>query len=206
MSKIGIMGGTFDPIHNGHIVLGKQALKEYNLDKIWFMPTGHPPHKKDHKVTDASYRFQMVKLAIEGQEEFVCSDFELLLGGTTYTAKTLFLLHEKFPEHTFYFIIGADSLFEIEKWYEPKKVLSQAIILAADREYEEADKSIGAQIAYLTAHYNADIRRLHCREMDISSSEIRELVEEGESISDYVPEVVEEYIIRHRLYKEAEHE
>ena len=178
MSKIGIMGGTFDPIHNGHIVLGKQALKEYNLDKIWFMPTGHPPHKKDHKVTDASYRFQMVKLAIEGQEEFVCSDFELLLGGTTYTAKTLFLLHEKFPEHTFYFIIGADSLFEIEKWYEPKKVLSQAIILAADREYEEADKSIGAQIAYLTAHYNADIRRLHCREMDISSSEIRELVEE----------------------------
>ena len=123
MAEIGIMGGTFDPIHNGHLLLGKQAYEEYKLDQIWFMPSGTPPHKKDHKVTDVKDRVAMVQLAIKKFPFFYCSDFEIQRPGNTYTAQTLQLLHQEYPKHRFYFIVGADSLYQIEKWYHPAEVL-----------------------------------------------------------------------------------
>ena len=135
MGKIGIMGGTFDPIHNGHLLLGEQAYEEYGLDQIWYMPSGQPPHKKDHNVTAGRIRLDMTRLAMEGHEGFTCSDFEVMRSGNTYTSQTLEMLHGLYPGHTFYFIIGADSLYEIEHWHEPEKVLAQAVILAAVREY-----------------------------------------------------------------------
>jgi len=115
MAEIGIMGGTFDPIHNGHLMLGRQAYEEYHLDEVWFMPSGNPPHKKDHLVTDAALRCKMVRLAIEGFPKFRLSEFEVQRTGNTYTAETLRLLHLHYPEHRFYFIVGADSLYEIER-------------------------------------------------------------------------------------------
>ena len=105
MGNIGILGGTFDPIHNGHLWLGEEAYREYGLDQIWFMPSGRPPHKQDHPVTDGQMREDMVKLAIKGHPHFVYSDFELKRPGNTYTAQTLRLLKEQYPQHTFYFII-----------------------------------------------------------------------------------------------------
>lgn len=201
MGKIGIMGGTFDPIHNGHLMLGRQAYEEYDLDQIWYMPSGQPPHKKDHEVTAARLRLAMTRLAVEGHEEFICSDFEMKREGNTYTAQTLRLLREEYPQHTFYFIAGADSLYEIESWYEPKQVMAQTVILAAYREYKEANCSIEAQIAYLTRKYGADIRLLHCREMEVSSAGLRRLAAEGKSIAEYVPKPVEEYIRVHGLYQ-----
>lgn len=114
MGKIGIMGGTFDPIHNGHLMLGEQAYREYGLDEVWYMPSGHPPHKKNHHVTVPAMRFEMTKLAVKGHKGFFCSDFEVRRSGNTYTAQTLSLLRKSYPGHTFYFIIGADSLYEIE--------------------------------------------------------------------------------------------
>lgn len=202
MGKIGIMGGTFDPIHNGHIKLGEQAYKEYELDEVWFMPSGHPPHKRNHHVTEPDVRFAMAKLAIKEHPEFICSDFEVRRTGNTYTAQTLRLLCETYPEHTFYFIIGADSLYEIESWYEPDQVLAQAVILAARREYEDAGQSMDRQIAYLTAKYGGDIRMLHCEEMDISSVQLRQMVGNGQSIADFVPREVMTYINDHGLYQE----
>lgn len=204
MGKVGIMGGTFDPVHNGHLMLGEQAYKEYGLKEVWYMPSGHPPHKKSRKVTDPSMRLAMAKLAMKAHEGFVCSDFEVKRTGYTYTAQTLRLLHEAYPEHSFYFIIGADSLYEIESWYEPDQVLAQAVILTAQREYEEADRSMDRQIAYLASKYGADIRTLHCGEMDISSAELRRMVAMGQSITDYVPEEVAAYISAHGLYQELE--
>ncbi|GLC83006.1 nicotinate-nucleotide adenylyltransferase [Lacrimispora brassicae] len=204
MGKVGIMGGTFDPVHNGHLMLGEQAYKEYSLKEVWYMPSGHPPHKKSRKVTDPSMRLAMTKLAMKAHEGFVCSDFEVKRTGYTYTAQTLRLLHEAYPEHSFYFIIGADSLYEIESWYEPDQVLAQAVILTAQREYEEADRSMDRQIAYLASKYGADIRTLHCGEMDISSAELRRMVAMGQSITDYVPEEVAAYISAHGLYQELE--
>lgn len=201
MGKIGIMGGTFDPIHNGHLRLGEQAFKEYCLDEVWYMPSGNPPHKKDHQVSDASVRFEMTSLAIEGHKEFICSDFEVTRKGNTYTAKTLRLLHEAFPQHTFYFIVGADSIYEIETWYEPEQVMAQSVLLAACREYQEAPVSLEQQMDYLARKYRADIRLLHCTEMNVSSAALRQMAANGQSIAQYVPEKVFQYICTHGLYQ-----
>lgn len=202
MGNIGIMGGTFDPIHNGHLMLGEQAYREYGLDEVWFMPSGHPPHKKNHHVTAPDQRLAMTAAAVEGLPGLKSSDFEIRRNGNTYTAQTLRLLREAYPEHTYYFIVGADSLYEIEKWYEPDQVLNQAVLLAARREYEGKDRPIELQIEYLNYKYQADIRMLHCREMDVSSAELREKVSKGQSIAEYVPEKVMAYIRAHSLYQE----
>lgn len=206
MGKIGIMGGTFDPIHNGHLMLGEQAYREYGLDEVWYMPSGHPPHKKNHPVTEPALRFEMTKLAVKGHKGLFCSDFEVRRSGNTYTAQTLSLLRKSYPGHTFYFIIGADSLYEIESWYEPGLVLTQAVILAARRKYEEVDRdqAMDRQISYLSKKYGADIRMLHCEEMDISSAGLRQMIANGQSVEEFVPGEVLSYISAHGLYREAE--
>lgn len=202
MGKIGIMGGTFDPIHNGHLLLGKQAYEEYGLDQVWYMPSGQPPHKKNHKITDADKRCDMVKLAIEEFSWCKFTDFEIKRTGDIYTAQTLALLKQTYPLHSFYFIVGADSLYEIETWYHPKQVMDLAILLVAGREYEEAGCSVDEQISYLEQKYKARIFQLHCRQVDISSAEIRKMVENRKSVESYVPQKVENYMKAHNLYQE----
>lgn len=202
MADIGIMGGTFDPIHNGHLLLGKQAYEEYSLDQIWFMPSGKPPHKSDHHVTEVEERCEMVRLAIAEYPYFVYSDFEVRRSGNTYTAQTLRLLQEAYPDHRFFFIVGADSLFEIEKWYHPDAVMAQATLLVAGRDYEGAPRTLDAQIDYLCDKYGASIHRLHCSEVDISSAELREMEAKGKRLYQYVPKPVEQYIVTRGLYQE----
>lgn len=201
MAKIGIMGGTFDPVHNGHLLLGRQAYEEYGLDQVWYMPSGTPPHKRDHQVTGAGDRCAMVALAIRDYPYFRLSDFEIRREGNTYTAQTLQLLADQYPQHRFYFIIGADSLYQIETWYHPEQVLGRTVILAACREYPQAPRTIEEQRAYLMARYQkADIRLLHCEEVDISSGELRRMHARGTRICKYVPKAVEAYIEEHHLY------
>ena len=200
MAHIGLMGGTFDPVHNGHLLLGKQAYEEQGLDCVRFMPSGQPPHKRDRQVTSAADRCAMVKLAIEGQPGFVFSDFEVSREGCTYTAQTLALLREAYPADDFSYIIGADSLYEIESWYHPEVVLSAVPLLVASREYDHDHLPLQSQIAYLTSRYGARICLLHCGEVDIASNTVRRLVAQGQSIRDYVPKAVEEYIRSRHLY------
>lgn len=202
MGKIGIMGGTFDPVHNGHLHLGRQAYVEYGLDSIWFMPSGQPPHKKNHEVTDMEHRCRMLQLAIEGNGAFVFSDFEVRREGNTYTAQTLALLREAYPEHEFYFILGADSLYEIETWYHPEEVIGSVVILAASREYEDSHRPMKEQIAYLNQKYAGRIRMLHSTEVDISSEAIRNMAARGETVVNYVPEKVAAYIEAQGLYRD----
>lgn len=201
MKKIGLMGGTFDPIHLGHLMIGQQALEEYGLDEIWYMPSRIPPHKKDHTITPAKDRCAMVQAAIAPYPGFVFSDFELKrTEGNTYTADTLRLLKEEYPAYEFYFIVGADSIHDIEKWYHPEYVLREVIFLAADREYDNPVRSLEDQIAYLTKKYNARIYRLHCRMMNIASAEIRERLANQRPVTDLIPESVLSYIRTHDLY------
>ena len=200
MSNIGILGGTFDPIHKGHLELGQKAYEQFKLDQIWFMPSGCPPHKTDHRITEGSRRRDMVLAAIKGIPWFAYSDFEMKRQGNTYTARTLSLLGEAYPEHIFYFIIGADSLYQIEQWFHPEQVMEQTILLGAGRPYGRPHRSLEDQIQYLKEKYGARIYPICFKEMDISSEAIRALAARGGSISRYVPLAVEKYIKSCGLY------
>lgn len=202
MKKIGIMGGTFDPIHSGHLMLGKQAYEEYDLDCVWYMPSRQPPHKKDHQITSPANRLEMVRLAVENTPFFACSDFELCrTEGNTYTADTLLLLKQAYPDTEFYFIVGADSIFDIEKWYHPEIVMKNAVILAADRSCGHDDVPLNRQIEYLAKKYDARICRLHSRRMNVSSQLLREKIQNGECVSSYIPDPVAQFIEEHQLYR-----
>lgn len=202
MAKVGILGGTFDPIHNGHILLANQAYAEYQLDEIWFMPSGQPPHKKNHTVTESFHRCNMVQLAIVGCSHFIFSDFEVKRSGNTYTAQTLSLLHEQYPEHEFFFIVGADSLFEIEHWYHPEEIMSQTTLLVAKRSYKNESLDLELQAQYLRDQYQAQISFLHSPQLDIASIDLREKKRHGNSLQGRIPDSVESYIMEHHLYKE----
>lgn len=200
MARIGILGGTFDPIHNGHLRLGKRAYEEFELESIWFMPSGVPPHKKDHRITEGKMRRDMVKLAIADTPCFLYSDFELKRKGDTYTAQTLTLLHRERPEDEFYFIIGADSLFSIETWKHPERLFKACIILAACRDEAATKESLNGQIQMLKGKYGAHIKFLAMPLEHVSSHEIRKLIESGEPVSEYIPAEVEAYIRKEGLY------
>ena len=201
MKRIGIMGGTFDPVHNGHLLLGKQAYEEYGLDEIWYMPSHIPPHKKDRKITAGEARIDMLHLALKDLPYCAISDFEMKREGNTYKAHTLALLKEEYPECEFYFIIGADSLFQIESWYHPEQVMAMTTLMVSGREYEGAVRTFDEQIVYLTEKYGAKILELHNEEVDIASNDIRKRISEGKSIAKDVPESVEQYIKDNGLYK-----
>ncbi|MDO4265745.1 MAG: nicotinate-nucleotide adenylyltransferase [Eubacteriales bacterium] len=198
--RIGIMGGTFDPVHNGHLFIAARAREEYGLSEIWFMPAGEPYFKSKKNVTSADMRLEMTRLAVDGREGFSSSDFEIRRCGRTYTADTLILLTDAYPDCTFYFIIGADSLFQLEKWDRPEIIFSHAVILCAGR---DGQAGVDAEILRLSDKFRSsrcDIRRIHAAEVDISSTMIRERVREGKDISGFVPASVLQYIRTHRLY------
>lgn len=200
--KIGILGGTFDPIHNGHLMLGEYAHKEFLLDQIWFMPNGNPPHKSSETIkSHTKNRVEMVKRAISGTEYFVLQLYETENKEVHYSYKTMEYFNKVYSENEFYFIIGADSLFSIERWVHPEILLNDCIILAAYRDKKGTEEML-TQIQYLNEKYGADIRLLHTPNVDISSSEIREKRKAGQPIEDYVPEAVLEYIEEKQLYKD----
>lgn len=200
--KIGIMGGTFDPIHNGHLMLGEYAYRQFDLDLIWFMPNGNPPHKSNDSIeSQTKNRVEMVKRAISGTEYFSLQPYEAETKEVHYSYKTMDYFKRSYPEHEFYFIIGADSLFSIEKWVHPEILLKKCVILAAYRD-EKGTEEMLAQIAYLNQKYQADIRLLNTPNVDISSSEIREKLKRGQSIQEIVPDTVYAYIEENQLYRD----
>ena len=201
--KIGIMGGTFDPIHKGHLMLGEYAYRQFGLDKVWFMPNGTPPHKDNAKIgSEAEVRLNMVKLAIEGKDYFELQTYEIENQDVNYSYKTMEHFCKIYPNDEFYFIIGADSLFAIEKWVKPERLLKTCVMLAAYRDDKSTEEMMN-QIAYINKKYGADIRLLNTPNVDISSSEIREKLRDEESVKELVPESVYWYIKDKQLYKES---
>ena len=201
MRRVGILGGTFDPVHNGHLLLGEQAHREYGLDEIWFMPSHVPPHKKDHHITDGAARIRMLELATESVPYFSVSDFEMGREGNTYTAQTLALLKEAYPDIEVYFIIGADSLYQLESWYHPEQVMAQAVLLVSGRTYEDGGVSLEDEVSYLNKKYGADIRILLNPKIEEASVDIRKRAALGEDLSKDTPEAVANYIRETGLYR-----
>ena len=200
MTKTGISGGTFNPIHFAHLAMARTAMKQAQLEEIWFMPSKNPPHKSHREIVPEVHRSQMIRLAIESEPTFCFSDFELRRGGTTYTADTLQLLQREYPDRIFYFIIGGDSLFALEDWYHPEIIMDTCEILAVSRN-DATDRQMQDQADYLGKKYQGKVRILQMKNMDISSSGIRSAIGKGREITGLVPDAVAAYIERHMLYR-----
>lgn len=198
--KIGIMGGTFDPIHNAHLALAEAACEQLKLDYVLFIPACQPPHKENNNVSPADMRSDMVKLAIEDNPHFVFSDIELKRTGKSYTVDTLNELHALNSNAEYYFILGADSLFSINQWCRPEEIMSKSIIAAGVRDGKTAEE-MNACINELKSAFNADIRLLKFPDLDIASHDLRNIMAEGRSIRYLVPEKVNDYIIKNHLYR-----
>ncbi|MFQ6003306.1 MAG: nicotinate-nucleotide adenylyltransferase, partial [Candidatus Zixiibacteriota bacterium] len=185
-------GGTFDPIHMGHLVLAEQVREKFQLEQVIFIPSASPPHKTEQELSLAIHRFEMTKLALEGNDCFSASDIELKREGLSYTVETLRKLKELYKDSEIYFLTGSDVLDEITTWKDPEEIYKLATIVIGvrpgfdkfDPENHFAKKSIIVKITGV----------------DISSTQIREKVKRGESIKYLVPSKVEEYIKKKNLY------
>lgn len=197
--KVGIMGGTFNPIHTGHLILAEHAYEQFQLDSILIMPSKNPPHKLKKDVLSDEIRSTMITLAINDNPHFELSTVELNREGLTYTADTLEYLTAKYPNTDYYFIIGADSLYQMDSWKAPKIIFEHAIILAATR-YGLEEEKLNERIHELEHNFKAKINILCTPNMDISSQYIRECLANNKSIKYYVPDKVEEYIKVNQLY------
>ena len=203
MGRIGIMGGTFDPIHNGHLMLAEQAYKTYKLDQIWFMPNGRPPHKKQCTIeSDVDHRMKMVELAIDGHPEYRLETYEACRKETSYSYSTLEYFHKIYPEHEFYFIIGADSLFAIDTWVHPERIFPMCTILAAYRDEIDTPEEMNERIRHLSDRYDyVNIELMITPLIHISSHELRQKIKDGKSINQDVPASVAQYINEHQLFR-----
>ncbi|MCR5692067.1 MAG: nicotinate-nucleotide adenylyltransferase [Eubacterium sp.] len=196
MKKIGLMGGTFNPIHNINLIIGQIACEKFKLDQVWFMPCKQPPHKTEGDLVSEEDRKRMVQLAIDPYKHFSCSDFEFHLPGKSYTSRTLEALTETCSDCQFYFIMGGDSLRDFDKWHKPEKIAKLCHILACGRQGEDLKKlcqkwkdKYGARIDYFTIP-----------ESQISSSQIRKDLGDGLLPIGQVDDRVLTYIRMHGLY------
>lgn len=201
MKKIGIMGGTFNPIHIGHLILAERAMEDNALDEIWLIPTGYSYMKKNQDIVSGEERYIMATLAIEGYNRMKCLDIEINRSGYTYSYETLEQLKDMYPDYMFYFIFGADCLFTIETWKYPERIFNNCKVIAAvrngasmtemEQKKEELEQRFGAKII-LFPFLN----------LEISSTELRERIRTGKSVRHLIPEKVLSYIQEKQLYKE----
>lgn len=193
--KIGILGGSFDPIHNGHLYMAEHAYKQYHLDEIWLIPNGNAPHKDAKKMTDAMHRLAMCEIAAERYSYMKVSDIEVCSKNFSYTYLTVQKLTKNYPEHEFYFIMGADSLDYFDKWKNPQIISSLCKILVINRdEFTEAD--LQEKISKINTQFPAEILIVNCAKLDISSTDIRKSQE-----FENVPKKVAQYIKENELYE-----
>lgn len=198
--KIAIMGGTFDPIHYGHLATAEVVRIKYNIDKIIFIPCGNPPHKEDRIIIDKMYRYDMVNLAIMTNAYFQASTMEIERTGRTYTVDTLREFKKKYPYAQLYFITGADALCDIDNWKDASEVFKLATFIAATRPGVELN-NVEEKILELQEKYEADILNIHVPSLDISSTSLRNSLKRNESVKYLLPEKVEKYIYKNDLYR-----
>jgi nicotinate-nucleotide adenylyltransferase len=190
--KLGIFGGTFNPIHVGHLLIADAAAEALELDRVIFIPCATPPHKHPQVLADARHRLRMVKLAIRGNARFGCSDIELRRGGPSYSVETLRQLKHAMPRARFYFLIGTDSLRDLHNWREAAALvqLCEFICVARPGERTPSTRLRGLRVHKLPGH-----------PADISSSDIRNRLARGASVRYLMPEAVQRYIQKTGLYR-----
>jgi len=198
--RIGIFGGTFDPIHLAHLIIGEQAREQGRLDQVWFVPSARPPHKLDQAITSFDRRAAMVQLAIAGRADFKLESIEKARPGPSYTADTLRDLRAVYPDDDFLLILGGDSLVDLHHWYEPVRIVEQAEILAASRPGQPM-LSAEELTATLPGHPAVRMQRIDVPLLDIASRDLRARVAAGRSIQYLVPRAVEVFIREKKLYK-----
>jgi nicotinate-nucleotide adenylyltransferase len=197
--RLGIMGGTFDPIHYGHLVAAEMARCKFGLSKVLFIPAGKPPHKNRSDITDAESRLEMIERAIQGNPAFAVSSLELERKGTSYTVDTLRHLHRTLPDHKLFFITGSDALCEIFSWYKAKEILMMTNFIGAARPGFDATNFL-LQLQQEHPEILGRIHNLEVPALAISSTDIRERVKSGLSIRYLLPEPVRLYILQNGLY------
>ena len=188
--KVGILGGTFNPIHIGHLILAEEAREKLGLDKVIFVPTYLPPHKEDTGIASASSRLAMVKLAIQGHPCFSVSDKEIKRDGRSYTIDTIKEFKKENPEDELYFIIGSDLLNYLEDWKDLAQIIKLVKFIAATRP------------GYALEKIPSYIQTLEIRAVDVSGFEIRERIKQSKSFRYLVPEAVYRYITENKLYED----
>ncbi len=200
-SKIGILGGTFDPIHTGHLILAEYIKTEIGLDKVIFIPSKMPPHKLGADILSEEHRLHMVRLAVAGNPDFQVSDVEIKREGPSYTIHTLTRLQEEYGAGAnMYFIMGADSAFAIETWYEANALLSNFNFIVGSRPgYRE--EALIDKVEELQSKYMGHVTRVAIPKTDIAATDIRRLAKEGKSIRYLVCDAVRGYIEEHGIYK-----
>lgn len=197
------MGGTFDPIHYGHLLLAQNALTSFDLDEILFIPSGTPWLKESTKVLPKNKRVSMTGIAIEENPQFALSTIEIDRDGNSYSYETVEELKKSNPDVDYYFIMGADSLLQIESWKCPDRLMKECTLLVAVR--NDCDREgLAKQISYLKGKYEADIRILETARIDISSTIIRDMIAEGKSVRYMLPDNVIEFIEKNHLYERSE--
>ncbi len=194
--KVGIYGGSFDPIHIAHLIIAEYARCEFSLDRIVFVPGYIPPHKRNRTLSEPRHRLEMVRLAVADHPAFAVSDFEIARRKVSYTIDTLLHFAQQYSltREQLFLIIGQDNLETFDQWKDPGRILETATLLAVDR------PNTGKKLPRVLD--KAIIFRLNSPLMDISSSVVRERVKSGASIRYLTPSAVEAYIVEHRLYRE----
>jgi len=204
-TRIGILGGTFNPIHMGHLIMADEVCKRHHLSKVIFIPAYIPPHKYVNDLTDAKHRYQMVKAAINENDKFEISDIEIRREGKSYTIDTVQeILHDYGQDCEVFLIIGADSLNELELWKNIKKLSQLCHFVIVNRPGFSTDAT--PRLAELIGNKNiSDIEklRIEIEPVGISSTEIRKRLKDGVEIKGLVPDCVEAYIKEHGLYSPA---
>ncbi len=197
--RLGIFGGTFDPVHIGHLLVAEQCLEQCGLDQVWFVPAGVPPHKLSRTIAPGKARAEMVELAVAGHERFRVDRRELDRGDPCYTVETLASFHTEDPSRELFFVLGSDSLVEFSTWREPKRIAELAHLAVANRggaplpDLEPLRPTLGDLV-------DSRVQFVTIPGIDISSSAIRRRVGEGKSIRYMTPRAVECYIATHNLY------
>lgn len=198
MNRIGIMGGTFDPIHYGHLILAEQARECYNLDKALFVIAADPPHKNGLEITPVNHRRQMACIAVNSNERFECSRIEIDRSGPSYTIDTLRQIVGTYGDDIcVYLLVGADEAAALMSWREPYEIQKLATIAVANR----PGQSVESVLQELPEDFARHIAPLQMPGVDISSTDLRERVRCGRSIKYLVPDAVEKYILKEGLYR-----
>ena len=199
IGKIGIMGGTFDPVHYGHLLIAQSAAEEFGLDQVIFLPTGKSPHKPMDQVTDAGLRCKMLCAALKGNAKFSVSTMETDSDSVNYTYRSLQKFHQAYPKSSFYFIMGEDSLDDFPGWRNPAEICRLASVLVAVR--GDSRQGMEEKMKTVERAYSADLHLLHAPSFSVSSSEIRSRVKQGRSVRYMLPDEVWGLIEEHSLYK-----